>query len=37
MRGTFQAEVLSGVSAGQKVVVHPTNELKNGASVTLQE
>jgi len=37
MRGTFQAEVLSGVSAGQKVVVHPTNELKDGASVKLQE
>ena len=37
MRGTFQAEVLEGVKAGQKVVVHPTKELKDGVSVKLQE
>ena len=37
MRGTYQAEVLSGVRAGQRVVVHPANELKDGIFVTLQE
>ena len=37
IRGAFQAEVLSGVTAGQKVVVHPTNELKDGTRVKMQE
>ena len=37
MHGTFQAEVLEGVKAGQRVVVHPTNELKDGTSVQTQE
>jgi HlyD family secretion protein len=37
MRGTWQAEVLGGVSEGQRVVVHPSNELKNGMVVQVQE
>ena len=37
MRGTLQAQVLAGVKVGQRVVVHPTNELKDGMSVTAQE
>ena len=37
MRGTWQAEVLSGVSEGQRVVVHPSNELKDGMAVQVQE
>ena len=37
MRGTLQAQVLAGVREGQKVVVHPTNELKDGMSVKVQE
>jgi len=37
MRGTFQAEVLAGVKEGQKVIVHPTNELTNGMSVKMRE
>ena len=37
MRGILQAQVLAGVRNGQRVVVHPTNELKDGMSVTVQE
>jgi HlyD family secretion protein len=37
IRGTLQAQVLAGVREGQKVVVHPTNELKDGMSVKVQE
>ncbi len=37
MRGTVQAEVLAGVKEGVRVVVHPTNELKDGMSVVAQE
>ncbi len=37
MRGTLQAQVLAGLREGQKVVVHPTNELKDGMSVKTQE
>ena len=37
MRGTYQAEVLSGLKEGDKVVVHPTNDLKDGISVTSQQ
>ncbi|ACF43546.1 efflux RND transporter periplasmic adaptor subunit [Pelodictyon phaeoclathratiforme] len=37
MRGTLQAQVLAGVREGQKVVVHPTNELRDGMSVKAQE
>ena len=37
MRGTWQAEVLSGVSEGQRVVVHPSNELKDGMAVLVRE
>ena len=37
MRGTFQVEVLAGVTEGQKVIVHPTNELTNGMSVKMRE
>ena len=37
MRGTWQAEVLAGVSEGQRVVVHPSNELKDGMVVLVQE
>ncbi len=37
MRGTWQAEVLGGVSEGQRVVVHPSNELKDGMAVQVQE
>jgi len=33
MRSTWQAEVLAGVSEGQRVMVHPSNEL----TVQLQE
>jgi HlyD family secretion protein len=37
MRGTWQAEVLAGVSEGQRVVVHPSNELQDGMAVQVQE
>ncbi|TLU84907.1 MAG: efflux RND transporter periplasmic adaptor subunit [Chlorobium sp.] len=37
MRGTWQAEVLAGVREGQRVVVHPSNELKDGMAVQVQE
>ena len=37
MRGTWLAEVLAGVSEGQRVVVHPSNELKDGMAVHVQE
>lgn len=37
MRGTLQAQVLAGVREGQKVVVHPANELRDGMSVKVQE
>ena len=37
MRGTIQAQVLAGVKDGQRVVVHPTNELKDGMRVMAQE
>jgi len=37
MRGTLQAQVLAGVRDGQRVVVHPTNELKDGMRVMARE
>ncbi len=37
MRGTWQAEVLAGVRERQRVVVHPSNELKDGMAVQVQE
>ena len=37
MRGTLQAQVLAGVNVGQRVVVHPTNELRDGMMVKAQE
>ncbi len=37
MRSTWQAEVLVGVSLGQRVVVHPSNELKDGMAVQVRE
>ena len=37
MRGTWQAEVLTGLKEGQRVVVHPSNELKDGMAVQVQE
>ena len=37
MHGTWQAEVLGGVSVGQRVVVHPSNELKDGMDVQVRE
>ena len=37
MRGTWQAEVLRGLKEGQRVVVHPSNELKDGMAVQVQE
>ena len=37
MRGTLQAQVLAGVRMGDRVVVHPANELKDGMSVKVQE
>ena len=37
MRGALQAQVFAGVSEGQRVVVHPANELKDGMSVKVQE
>jgi len=37
MRGTVQAEVLAGVRDGERVVVHPTNELRDGMRVMAQE
>lgn len=37
MRGTFQAELLTGLREGQKVVVHPGNELKDGMQVKVRE
>jgi HlyD family secretion protein len=36
MRGALQAQVLAGLREGQKVVVHPTNELRDGMSVKIQ-
>jgi HlyD family secretion protein len=35
MRGALQAQVLAGLREGQKVVVHPTNELRDGMSVKI--
>jgi HlyD family secretion protein len=37
MRGIWQAEVLKGLSPGERVVVHPTNELRNGMRVKTKE
>ncbi len=37
MRGTWQAEVLRGLKEGQRVVVHPSNELKDGMAVQVSE
>jgi HlyD family secretion protein len=37
MRGTYQAQLLSGLREGQRVVVHPTNELRDGMRVQAQE
>jgi len=37
MKGALQAQVLSGVREGQRVVVHPTNELKDGMPVKAQK
>jgi HlyD family secretion protein len=33
MRGTYEAEVLEGLREGDRVVVHPTNELQDGMRV----
>ena len=35
MKGTLQAQVLAGVRIGERVVVHPTNELKDGMSAKI--
>ena len=37
LRGSYQAELLSGAAVGQKVIVHPTNELENGMRVKIRE
>lgn len=37
MKGALQAQVLSGVREGQRVVVHPTNELKDGMPVKAEK
>jgi HlyD family secretion protein len=37
MRGTYQAQLLSGLREGERVVVHPTNELRDGMRVKVQE
>ncbi len=37
LRGSYQAELLSGADVGQKVIVHPTNELENGMRVKIRE
>ena len=37
MRGTWQAEVLTGLKEGPRVVVHPSNELKDGMEVQVRE
>lgn len=37
MRGIWQSEVLKGLSPGERVVVHPTNELRNGMRVKTKE
>lgn len=37
MRGAIQAEVLDGLQEGDRVVVHPTNELSHGMRVTFQQ
>ncbi len=33
MRGTWQAEVVKGLRVGERVVVHPTNDLQDGMRV----
>ncbi len=37
LRGNYQAELLSGATVGQTVIVHPTNELENGMRVKIRE
>jgi HlyD family secretion protein len=37
MKGIWKAEVVSGLSPGNRVVVHPTNELQNGMRVKTKE
>jgi len=37
MRGAFQAQVLEGLEDGDRVVVHPTNELGDRMRVTVQK
>jgi HlyD family secretion protein len=32
-RSQFEAEVLSGIEEGARVVVHPTNQLTDGSPV----
>ncbi|NTW11159.1 MAG: hypothetical protein HGA26_07355 [Chlorobiaceae bacterium] len=37
MRGIWRAEVTKGLSPGDRVVVHPTNELQDGMRVKTKE
>jgi HlyD family secretion protein len=37
MRGSYQAELLSGIREGQRVVVHPANDLHDGMRVQAGE
>lgn len=37
IRGAFQVEVLGGLREGERVVVHPTNELRDGMRVKRPE
>ena len=36
-RNALLAEVLSGLSAGDRVVLHPSDRVKNGAAVSQRE
>ena len=37
LRGTYEAEVLSGLKTGELVVLHPANELRNGSWVKVRQ
>ena len=37
MRGTYDAEVVAGLRPGERVVVHPSNELRDGMAVKVAD
>ncbi|HWR00789.1 MAG TPA: hypothetical protein VN371_02915 [Chlorobaculum sp.] len=37
LRGFYEAEVIGGLKEGEKVVLHPVNDLKDGMPVPVQQ